>query len=194
VTSLNDWLWAAVALLLLVGGALERRARMRLVAENRDLVNQISSAAETLERADEALETSRKSLEQAVEDRELALEQATFHREKADRQFHCIEDLEKQRDGVWAMYRDSTLGAGNAQDLLFRELTRYGAYLNAQAAKFGFKPIEPSPDLLKVLAMFRETHVDEAGAQRGCEAETAKLVERGARGRPPTPEPGQPGA
>jgi len=109
-------------------------------------------------------------LKQTEQTANRANELASAAQKRADDQFHVIEDIEKERDDVWKLYRQSSIGAGTAQAWLFEELEKLTQYHNQLARVHNFKPFELSSRIRKVVAQFRVEHVEEQGALAGKQA------------------------
>jgi hypothetical protein len=108
----------------------------------------------TIERLTEALN-------QAQSERDRALTLAAKEKKRADEQFAVLEDFDKEKRQIWDIYRDSTLGAGNCQDLLFGELSRIIRMHNVMAKKHGFKPDGIRQAIRDALESFSDNHRDE---------------------------------
>lgn len=67
-------------------------------------------------------------------------------------------EFERQRDQIWDIYRRSGTEAGNAQQMLMRELGVSVKQLNAARQKLGQPPVEISRELQQVVNQFSEQH------------------------------------
>ena len=67
-------------------------------------------------------------------------------------------EFERQRNQVWDMYRTAGVQAGNAQQLLMRELQEALRVLNHYRAKAGETPIEAPKMLHSVMEDFNKAH------------------------------------
>jgi len=133
-----------------------------------------AEAVELATQATEAMAEATAAMVDAVRRRDVAIAASLRHKQALDRQFHLIEDTCLERDAIWQKYRDQTLGAGNAQDLLFSELQRLGKFMQQKAKEHHFAPIEPSEKLTKVLGKFRKEHRDEGAAKTAVQAEAKR--------------------
>lgn len=71
-------------------------------------------------------------------------------------------NFEKSRDDAWDLYRRSSLAAGNAQSLLFREIQKLQQLVNKYRSKLGEEPLNSPQDLEELVAEFANEHIKEA--------------------------------
>lgn len=103
-------------------------------------------------------------LTETLDQKKLELDQKDTQIEALARKLEASLSANKafqdSRDQIWEMYRRSSLGAGNAQAWLFRELGNAMAEVNKHRAKNGEAPIQTPPGLEDVLKEFREEHYE----------------------------------
>jgi hypothetical protein len=114
------------------------------------------------------------ALNAANNERDLALALAAKEKKRADEQFAVIEDFDLEKRQIWDIYRDSTLGAGNCQDLLFSELNRLLRIHNAMAKKYGFEPNGIRKPVQQAIDRFSCQHRDEQAVKARIAANLAK--------------------
>ena len=108
---------------------------------------------------------------------------AVKEKRRADEQFAVIEDFDKEKRQIWEIYRDSCLGAGNCQDLLFNEMSRIVRLHNALAKKHGFDPIEIRPAVRDALRRFADDHRNEPAIKAKIDAHMGRPSEESAERR-----------
>jgi hypothetical protein len=158
---------------------LEQEAQLgRAARDEAQLVQRdYASYTEQLAEASQLLGAARAETEQAA-----AL--AVREKNRADRQFGVIGDIERERDQVWQRYRDLCVGAGNAQDLLFRELDRVLRLYNARAKEHGFETLRHRKDLQEALDAFAAEHRQSDEHTRRCVREMLGAEAAGAEDSP----------
>lgn len=70
------------------------------------------------------------------------------------------EKFEQQSKDAWARYRLAGLQAGNAQEMMLRELTKAVTVLNQYRKKSGEEPIKVQPELVQLFNEFKGAHVE----------------------------------
>jgi hypothetical protein len=71
------------------------------------------------------------------------------------------ESFERSREDIWKIYRQSSIGAGNAQAWLFRELQNAYFKINQYRKKDGLAEVPVPADLESAVIAFRNEHVRE---------------------------------
>lgn len=110
----------------------------------------------------DSVQALRKNEAHLEEDNEKLLEQLRLMTIKAESAMSSNADFQSSRDQAWDLYRRSSLGAGNAQAWLFRELQKTMGVLNQYRLKSGESPLKVPADLEDAVATFSEKHVKEA--------------------------------
>jgi hypothetical protein len=178
---------ASCLLIAIAHGRSSSRERGRLKGRIEALKVERDEAVQLAEKAGEAVEIAEKTARLAQEEAKREKEKAREQKHRADRQFHYIEDTIQERDGIWQIYRRAVLGAGNAQDLLFREIDRVYRWGRQVAQKHGFDPIEPSSEVKRALSQFQQMHRDEDAAKNGV-AEAKEQLKKAVESRMGEPE------
>jgi hypothetical protein len=114
------------------------------------------------------------ALNEAHDERDRALTLAAKDKKRADDQFAVIEDFDREKRQIWEIYRDSCLGAGNCQDLLFTELTRIIRLHNTMAKKHGFKPDGIRQAIRDAVEAFASKHRDEPAIKERLDAKMGR--------------------
>lgn len=70
------------------------------------------------------------------------------------------EELQNQREEAWRLYYDQAAMAGNAQDLLFRNIERLLVELNRYREAEGKSPRALDFQIREVMEDFKETHLE----------------------------------
>jgi hypothetical protein len=91
--------------------------------------------------------------------------EADTQRRRADQQFKVIEDAVYERDGIWKIYREHSIGSSNAQSMLMTELEAMQKFIVGMAQRYNFKPREISDDLRRVVQGYAAAHGDEGVAR-----------------------------
>lgn len=109
----------------------------------------------------------------AKKEADRATELARREKRRADEQFKVIEDATNETRATWTLYRQQSIGAGNAQAWLFREIGRVVSSYNRRADGYGFPHYQIPERLSNVLSTYRDEHLDE---QRAKNAKNALVV------------------
>ena len=144
----------------------------------------VRSRVEELERiggeAKDLVEEITGSLQSVAKERDDAFRIANREKKRADEQFALIEETCQERNQVWRIYDDLSIGAANAQDLLFDELSRILRVHNAMAHQHDFKAQALRPELGKALGTFKERHGDSDKARAQVKQATEQERAQGA--------------
>jgi hypothetical protein len=105
-----------------------------------------------------------------------ANELAVREKRRADEQFKVIEQATEETKAVWTLYRRQSIGAGNAQAWLFRELESLAKAFYAKAERYNFEPYHVPKQLRRVISTYREEHLIEENATKAKDALVAENV------------------
>jgi hypothetical protein len=105
------------------------------------------------------------SAQRLIAEMQKVREECDAHRDRADRQFKYIAKTCQERDAWVAIFRESSLAAGNAQDVLYREIDRCFRYVLAMSKKHGFPALEPKGDVVRSLVGFRTKYLDDSSIE-----------------------------
>lgn len=117
-----------------------------------------------LVRKNRELKRAQEIAAQCMRERNDAVAIADAATRRADNQFHCIEDTVNEREAIWVLYREQSLTAGAAQDLLWSELERMRRFMVVKGKQHNFDVLPPSEELMRVLGVYSH-HRDENAAK-----------------------------
>ena len=129
---------------------------VRRIAREKDAA--VQTAMEIADERDAALQTKRVTEEQS----KVIAEELTKATRKLEAALSANYNFEKSRDEAWDLYRRSSLGAGNAQSMLFKEIQKLTHAVNKYRADKGQDPLQVPEDLQQMISDFSQEHIEEA--------------------------------
>jgi hypothetical protein len=117
---------------------------------------------EDRQHAFEKLLDAEEKIKSMEENQELIAQELSKNTKKLEAALSANYNFEKSRNEAWDLYRRSSLAAGNAQSMLFREIQKLVSKVNRYRTKLGEDPIREPEDLETMISEFSEKHIEEA--------------------------------